>query len=94
MTSKRLLQPMIGVAALAAVALGGSAVAEAATTANAPASATEAAPPSAIGAVPPSRLADGSAAARTRVRDGRLPDPYLTDHERYVRHHQRLGSAV
>lgn len=94
MTSKRLLQPMVGVAALAAVALGGSAVAEAAASANAPASATEAVPPSGTATAPLTSRGAGSAPASSRVRDGHLRDPYLTDHERYVRHHQRLGSGV
>ena len=37
----------------------------------------------------PARLGDGDEPSP----DGLLPAPYLTDHERYVRHHQRLASA-
>lgn len=94
MTSKRLLQPMIGVAALAAVALGGSALAEAATTANTPASVTAAVPPSGARTAPLTSLGGGSPPASSRVRNGRRPDRDLTDHERYVRHHQRLASIA
>jgi hypothetical protein len=36
----------------------------------------------------------GSVGAMNHARDGRVRDRYLTDHEQYVRHHQRLASQV
>ncbi len=90
MTPKRLLQPTIGAAVLAAVALGGSASARAASAAGGASSPAIAAGPSAgAGAAPLTGL--GSAAAPIARHDGVLHDPYLTDHERYVRHLQRLA---
>ena len=91
MTRKRLLQPTIGAAALAAVALGGSAFAGAASAASGPPSPASAASPSAGAAAAP-LTGLGSAMAPIPRHDGLLHDPRLTDHERYVRHHQRLAS--
>lgn len=92
MATKRLIQPTIGAAVLAAVALGGSAFAGVASAAGGPSSSATAAGPSAgAGPTPPARL--GSATATSPPHDGLLHAPYLTDHERYVRHHQRLASA-
>jgi hypothetical protein len=36
----------------------------------------------------------GSVGARHQVRDRLIRDQYLTDHEQYVRHHQRLASQA
>ncbi len=92
MTPKRLIQPTIGAAIVAAVALGGSAFAGAASAASGPSSPAVAAGPSAGAAAAP-LTGRGSATAPIPRHDGLLHDRYLTDHERYVRHLQRLASA-
>ena len=95
MTPKRLIQPLIGTAVLAVVTLGGSAAAGAATRAgDSPASATEAVASSGPGPAPPTGLDARLVPATSAAYDGRPYDPYLTDHERYVRHHARLASAA
>jgi hypothetical protein len=43
-------------------------------------------------AAPLARGRGGSAAAISHVRDSWIHDLYLTDHEQYVRHHERLAS--
>ena len=93
MTPKRLKQPTIGAAVLAAVALGGSAFAAAATAASAPPSPAAAAVPSSAAAAAPLTAVGGGSGPRGAV----CPtvssrEVYLTDHERYVRHHRRLAS--
>lgn len=90
MTPKRLLQPTIGAAVLAAVALGGSAFAGATSAAGRPSSPAVAAGPAAGAAMAP-LTGLRSATAPIPRHDGLLHDPYLSDHERYVRHLQRLA---
>lgn len=43
-------------------------------------------------AAPPASGRGGSAGGMHHVRDSWIHDLYLTDHEQYVRHHQRLAS--
>ncbi len=43
------------------------------------------------GAAPLATPRGGSVGTMRHVRDGWIRDPYLTDHEQYVRHHQRLA---
>jgi hypothetical protein len=43
-------------------------------------------------AAPLARGRGGSAGAMSHVRDSWIHDLYLTDHEQYVRHHERLAS--
>lgn len=71
---KRRKKLAIGGAVLAALALGSSASAGAATETS-----------SASGRA-------GSVGATNHVRDRWIHDLYLTDHEQYVRHHERLAS--
>jgi hypothetical protein len=85
MISKRLKQLVLGSAALAALAFGGSASAGAATsTGDAGAK---------ISAAPLASVRGGSAGAMNHVPDSRIHDLYLTDHEQYLRHHERLASS-
>jgi hypothetical protein len=84
MTSKRLKQLVLGSAALAVLVFGGSASAGAATSTGSSSSATIATHASVRG---------GSVGAMNHVRDSWIHDLYLTDHEQYLRHHQRLASA-
>jgi Spy/CpxP family protein refolding chaperone len=93
MTFKRLKQPVIGAAVLAALALGGSALAGSAAAAGGSSSTAAGDVPSAKAtAAPLSSVGGGSLQAMNHVRDGWIHDLYLTDHQRYVRHHQRLGT--
>jgi len=85
MASKRLKQLAIGGAASAALALGSSAVTGAAAGSTGSSSTTTTL--NARAAAPA-----GVTGAANHVRDGRIGDPQLTDHELYVRHHQRLAS--
>jgi hypothetical protein len=95
MILKRLKQLVIGSAVLpAALAVGSSASAEAATV-------NSSGPSSTLATVQESSSAKagavGLAAARggsamSHVRDSWIHDLYLTDHEHYVRHHERLAS--
>ena len=95
MTPKRLIQPLIGAAVLAVIAIGGSTAAGAATrTSDSSVSATRAATPPGAGAAGPTGLDARPVPETSAAYDGRLHDPDLTDHERYVRHHQRLASAA
>ena len=43
-------------------------------------------------AAPLASVGVGSVGALNHVRDAWIHDLYLTDHERYVRHHERLAS--
>jgi hypothetical protein len=43
-------------------------------------------------AAPLTRARGGSVGAKHHVRDSWIHDLYLTDHQQYVRHHQRLAS--
>jgi hypothetical protein len=126
MMRKRLKQLVIGGAALAALALDGSASVGAATgssgsssptatlqasgggeppaltstrapgtTAHENAETTVTADAAAkVSAAPLTRVRGGSVGAMYHVRDGWIRDLYLTDHEQYVRHHQRLASMA
>jgi hypothetical protein len=125
MMQKRLKQLVIGGAVLAALALGGSVSAGAATDSSGPSSTTATlqasggglpalgstrAPETAAhkgaettvaagatakaGAAPLTVGRGGSVGAMHHVRDGWIRDLYLTDHEQYVRHHQRLASQA
>jgi hypothetical protein len=81
---KRLKQLVIGSAIVpAALAVGSSASAEAATGNSSGQSSTVA---------PLVTERGGSAGAMNHVRDSWIHDLYLTDHEQYVRHHERLAS--
>ena len=113
MMQKRLKQPVIGGAVLAALALGGSGSAGAATNSSG-SSSTTATPQTSSGgrlpalsstrapvtgtaaakvsATPLTMGRGGSVGAMHHVRDGWIRDQYLTDHEQYIRHHQRLAS--
>jgi hypothetical protein len=91
MMQKRLKQLVIGGAVLAAVALGGSASAGAATGSSSGSSSTMA---SKASAAPLTRVRGGSVGAMHHERDSWIHDLYLTDHEQYVRHHQRLASQA
>jgi hypothetical protein len=75
MTLTRPKQLLIAGAAMAALALGGAATAGAAVGDGAP----------------PILATPGTAGALRPTRDSLIHDPSLTDHERYVRHHQRLA---
>lgn len=70
-------QLLIAGAAVAALALGGSAIAAAAVD---------------NGSSPTPATAN-AAGARRPAPDSVIHDPSLTDHERYVRHHERLASV-
>ncbi len=99
MTFKRLKQLVIGGPVLAALALGGSASAGAATvhaprpSAHEVAEKTLAADPAAKASAAPLASGRGRPAdAMSHIRDSWVHDLYLTDHERYIRHHERLAS--
>jgi hypothetical protein len=127
MMLKRLKQLVIGGAVLAALFLGSSSIAGAATGSGGASSATvipqgsisEGPRPGFTSACAPGTAAHdrtektvprdatakasvaplatargGSAGAMHHVRDSWIHDLYLTDHERYVRHHQRLASLA
>ena len=87
MMLKRLKQLLIGGAALAALALGSSASAGAATGSGNSSLAK-------ASAAPLASVRGGSGGAMNHVRYGWIRDPYLTDHEQYVRHHKRLASQA
>ncbi|HSZ04830.1 MAG TPA: hypothetical protein VK778_06470 [Solirubrobacteraceae bacterium] len=96
MMLKRLKQLVIGSAVLpAALAVGSSASAEAATVNSSGPSSTPttlqegSAKASAVGLA---AGRGGSAGAMSHVRDSWIHDLHLTDHEHYVRHHERLAS--
>jgi hypothetical protein len=89
MMLKRLKQLVIGGAALGALVLGSSAVTGAAAGGTGSSSTTTTL--QARAAAPASA---GSTSAMDHVRDGRIGDPHLTDHELYVRHHQRLATLA
>ena len=96
---KRLKQLVIGGAALAALALGSSASAGAATgtgpSSSAAATLQELITGDAGARASAAALASvrvGSVDALDHVRDSWIHDLYLTDHELYVRHHERLAS--
>jgi hypothetical protein len=92
---KRLKHLVMGGSALAALALGSSAVAGAATAPSGSAStATGAIASARTSAAPPTSARGGSAGAMNHVRDGWIHDLHLTDHEHYLRHHQRLASEA
>jgi len=91
MALKRLKQIVLGGAALAALALGSSAVTGAAAGSTGSSSTTTTL--HARAAAPASACA-GTTGALNHVRDGRIGDPHLTDHELYVRHHQRLATPA
>ena len=101
MVWKRLKQLVIGGVVLAALALDSSASAGAATdssgsslTVAAVQASSNGGPPALSATRAPRTARGGSAGAIHRVRDGWIRDPYLTDHEQYVRHHRRLASAA
>ena len=50
--------------------------------------------PAKAGAAPLTRVRRGSVGAMHHVRDSWIHDLYLTDHQQYVRHHQRLASQA
>jgi hypothetical protein len=91
MIRKRLKQLVIGGAALGALVLGGSAITGAAAGSTGSSSATTAL--HATAAVPAS-VGGATTSAMNHVRDARIGDPDLTDHELYVRHHQRLATLA
>ena len=108
MRQKRLQHLVVGGALLAALAPGGSPGAGAATDSSG-SSSTATSPQTSNGRRLPARgsprapgeAADGTAdptvagaGALHHVRDGWTPGQYLTDHEQYVRHHQRLASQA
>lgn len=93
MMPKQLKQLALAGAALAALALGGSALAGAATAASgSSATGTADVSSSKAIAVPLTSVGGGSVLAMDHVRDSWIHDLSLTDHERYLRHHQRLAS--
>jgi hypothetical protein len=83
MTLKRLEQLVIGGAVVAALALGAPAVAGAATGMNG-SSAPTVTLQAGKGEQTPTAAAD-------HARNGSTPALHLSDHEQYVRHHQRLA---
>ena len=83
MTSKRLKQLLLGSAALAAFAFGGSATAGATTSTSG----------SSSSAAPLASVRGGSVGAMNHVRDSWIHELSLSDHEQYLRHHERLASA-
>ena len=91
MALKRLKQLVIGVAALAALALGSSAVTGAAAGSTGSSSTTTTLQASASA---PANAGGGTTGAISHVRAGRIGDPQLTDHELYVRHYQRLATPA
>jgi hypothetical protein len=92
---KPLKRLLIGGAGLAALALAGPAPAGAATAVSGSSSTATADVPSAKAiAAPLTSVRGGSVRAMNHVRDSWIHDVYLTDHERYVRHHQRLASEA
>jgi hypothetical protein len=91
MMLKRLKQLVIGGAALGALVLGSSAITGAAAGSTGSSSATttlhaRAAAPASVGG--------GTTGAMNHVRDVRIGDTHLTDHELYVRHHRRLATLA
>ena len=99
MMLKRLKQLVIGSAALAALALGSSATAGAAAGTGGSSSAAATLQDEVTGdagaragAGPLASAGVGSVSALNHVRDSWIHDLYLTDHELYVRHHERLAS--
>jgi hypothetical protein len=95
---KRLKQLVIGSAVLpAALAVGSPASAEAVTVNSSGQSSTLAtlqeSSSAKTSAAPLARSRGGSAGAMSHVRDSWVHDLYLTDHESYVRHHERLASG-
>jgi len=102
--SKRLKQLVIGGAALAALTLGGSASAGAASGSGSSSTVVatrestvktvtgDAAPKGSAASLGSGR--SGSIRAMHHVRDSWIHDLYLTDHQQYLRHHERLGSAL
>ena len=48
----------------------------------------------AAGAPRLTRVRSGSVGPMQHVGDGEIHDPDLTDHQQYVRHHQRLASQA
>ena len=95
MRRKRLKQLVIGSAVLAALALGSSPSAGAATENSGSSSATASGAPAAkVSAAPLTADRGGSVGAMHHVRDSWIHDLYLTDHQQYVRHHQRLASQA
>jgi hypothetical protein len=100
MRKKRIKHLVIAGAALTALALGSSASAGAATDSSS-SSPTIATVQASSNAGPPAyltstrtRVRGGSVGAMHHVRDGWIHDLYLTDHQQYVRHHQRLASQA
>jgi hypothetical protein len=89
MAPKRLKQLAVGGAASAALALASPAVSGAAAASTGSSAATPTL--NALAAAPAGVVASTSGALN-HARDDRIGDPQLTDHELYVRHHQRLAS--
>lgn len=90
---KPLKRLVIGGAALAALSLGGPALAGAAAAASGSSStATGDVPSAKASAAPLASVRGGSVRVMNHVRDSWIHELSLTDHERYVRHHQRLAS--
>jgi hypothetical protein len=101
MMLKRLKQLVIGGATLAALALGSSATAGAAAgTSGSPSASTTlqeavtADPGAKANAAPLASVGVGWVGAVNHVRDRWIHDLYLTDHELYIRHHERLASEL
>jgi Spy/CpxP family protein refolding chaperone len=92
MMQKRLKQLLIGGAILAALALGSSASAGAATDSNG--SSSTMATLQASSTAPLTIGRGGSVGAMHHVRDSWIHDLYLTDHQQYARHHQRPASQA
>jgi hypothetical protein len=96
---KRLKQLVIGAATLAALAMGSAPTAGAArgtsgssSTAATLKKAVAGDSPTRASAAPSADVGVGSVRALNHIRDGWIHDVYLTDHELYVRHHERLAS--
>jgi hypothetical protein len=96
MNQKRLKQLVIAGAVLTALVLDSSASARAATDGSGSSSTTTVAADTAAkaSAAPLTVNRGGSVRATHGVRDNWIRDLYLTDHEQYVRHHQRLASQA
>jgi hypothetical protein len=98
MMQKRLRQLLVGGVVPAALAVAGSAGAGAATGHGGPS------PPAATrqaahrvgrtSSAGRAALRDGAVGAANRLRERVTPELSLTDHEQYVRHHQRLASLT
>jgi hypothetical protein len=97
MTLKRLKQLVIGGAVVVGLALGAPAVAGAAAgMAGSPSPAVtvqagKGGQPLNAGATVLASVRGGSTGATNHARDGSIPHVHLSDHEQYVRHHQRLA---